>query len=94
MGTFRDLGKIILGTEPMQFGEVIPNCPAYDSKMIFMDKEKQKEWEELDSEVKTSIMKHLHETTEQMEVRVAIRMLCHCINDLNKRLNENTKENL
>ena len=87
---YEELGKIFLQPPPieksMRFGKTIPSCPAYDGKMIFMSAEKEKEWNELDDRTKTQVMKHLHKTTENMEVRLAIELLCHCINDLSARV--------
>jgi hypothetical protein len=92
MDKIKELGKILLQEPPieksMRFGKTMPTCPAYDGKLIFMSEEREKEWEELDDQVKANVMKLLHRTTEQMETKIAIELLCHCINDLAKRVNE------
>lgn len=87
---YEELGKILLQPSPieksMRFGKRIFSCTAYDGKLIFMSQEKEKEWTEVDDQTKSQVMKYLYKTTEQMEVRLAIELLCHCINDLSIRV--------
>lgn len=66
------------------FREQLP-IPNYE-KLVFMDKEKEKEWEQLDESHKSFIMKNLRETAMLMESKIAIEMLCHIINELNERI--------
>jgi hypothetical protein len=64
-----------------QFG----SAPVYD-KYIFMDKEKEQEWEELDPSTKKFLMRNLRETTSRLECKMAIETLCLAMNDMFKRL--------
>ncbi len=63
------------------------------SKMIFMSKEKEKEWEEMDESLKRSITRNLKETCSKMENKMAIELLCHVINDMGKRISELESKN-
>ena len=56
------------------------------SKMIFMSKEKEKEWNEMDLGVKKHVLSHLERYTEKMSNSTSIQLLCHCINELDKRI--------
>jgi hypothetical protein len=55
-------------------------------KIIFTNFEKEKEWDEMDPNVKAFVMKNLYESAKKMESEIAIEMLCHVINDLIKRI--------
>lgn len=67
-----------------KFGSA-PVFENYD-RIIFMDKDKEKEWEDLNPSVKKSYISNLKETCDKMENKVAIEFLCHVINDLSKRI--------
>jgi len=92
------LGKTLLKPiEPFQGSPRLQNVygsapvETYD-KLIFLDKDKEKEWEEMDEATKTSCLNHLKETCSQMENKLAIELLCHVINDLSKRLKKLEKD--
>lgn len=61
--------------------------PVHD-KLVFMDKEKEEEWNELPESIKKSVISNLKESASMMESRVAIEMLCLIIMDMNKRVEE------
>lgn len=90
MGKYEELGKILLADntikKSMKFGQIKPSCPAFESRMVFVDEKKKKEWDELDSSVKKSVVAHLRETTKCMEQSLAIDFLCLVIQDLIKRI--------
>jgi len=84
------MGKILL-KRPSQphsifegFQKLTP-IPEYE-KLIFMNKEKEKEWEDLQEKEKTFVMNNLRQTASLMESKVAIEMLCHVINELHQRI--------
>jgi len=54
--------------------------------MVFMSSEQQKERGNLESSVKKSVLDHLEYTTEQLELRTAIRPICDAINELGERV--------
>lgn len=56
--------------------------------LVFMDEEKKKEWDNLDSSLKDFILNHLSSVADKMSDRVAIEMLCHVVDDLLKRIKE------
>lgn len=55
-------------------------------KLIIIDKEKQKEWDEMDEGVKKTVLSHLRQSCSMMEQKMAIELLCNCINDMNERI--------
>lgn len=61
-------------------------CPAYPDKLIFMDKEKEKEWESLDSIMKADCLGHLEDYVKKMTQDKSIELLCHVVNDLHERI--------
>lgn len=56
------------------------------SKMIFMGEEKEKEWNEMDLGVKKHALRHLERYAEEMSNLASIQLLCHCVNELDKRI--------
>jgi len=60
--------------------------------IVFTDEAKEKEWDDLDPKIKKQVMFHLKETTEEMEIRMALDVICHVINDLAKKI-ENLEKN-
>ena len=64
------------------------------SKLLFMDKKKEREWEEMSEPLKKETMHLLKETCSKMENNVAIELLCHVINDLGKRISELENKNV
>jgi len=58
------------------------------SKLIFMDADKEQEWEEMDPRLKRSVNHHLNQTFSKMENKLAIELLCTTIHDLDKRISE------
>jgi len=60
----------------------------YGSAPIIFADEKQKEWEDLNPEIKKSISSRLHETTKILSLERSIELLCHVINDLNERIDK------
>jgi len=55
-------------------------------RMILINEEKQKEWDELDQNVKKRITSNLRQSCDMMENKLAIELLCNVINDLNERV--------
>lgn len=66
---------------------LLGSAPVYD-KFIFMDTEKEREWESLDETTKKYVMQHLKQTTSKMESKMAIETLCLAMNDMFHRLCE------
>jgi hypothetical protein len=60
-------------------------CPAY-SGMIFMNKEKEKEWDNLEPGLKKFCLDHLQMCAKEMEVRAAVDLLSNILSDILKRL--------
>lgn len=56
-------------------------CP-----IIFIDEEKQKEWDEMPESVKNAARSHLFNTMKSLTQDAQIELLCHLYNDLSKRL--------
>ncbi len=54
--------------------------------MVFMSDEQKTEWENLSNSVRKGVLDHLEHTTEQLELRMAIRLICHAINELGERV--------
>ena len=54
--------------------------------MIFTSPDKEREWQELPQNVKDYAKDHLSQFASKMENRLAIEMLCHVINELDKRI--------
>jgi len=85
------LGKILL--KPAILQKEFPSFNAYGSapieeydKLMFFDKEKEKEWENLDDSTKKFCLDHLKETCSKMQNKLAIELLCHVINDMSERI--------
>jgi len=85
------LGQILL--KPVIPQKDFPSFNAYGSapieeydKLIFLNEEKEKEWEELDDSTKKFCLDHLKETCSKMQNKLAIELLCHVINDLSERI--------
>lgn len=93
------MGEILLKRPHQQspnsiFGGFREQLPISNyEKIVFMDKEKEKEWEELDQSQKDFIMGNLRETAMLMESKMAIEMLCHVINDMNERIKKLEDQN-
>jgi hypothetical protein len=64
------------------------SAPIGYDKMIFMDKDKEKEWETMDASVKKHVLANLESTCSMMENKISIQLLCHVINDLGKKIEE------
>lgn len=62
------------------------------SKIFFSTRQSEKEWKEMDVQVKRSVVSNLVATSKQMKNEMAIEMLCHVINDLIKRIEVLEKE--
>lgn len=56
--------------------------------IVFMNKEKEKEWENLPDNIKVSVLSNLEGFAQQMTHGASIQMLCHVINDLSKKISE------
>jgi len=56
------------------------------SPIVFLDEEKRKEWEEMDPEVKKTIMSMLHGATKKLTTDLSIELLCNVIIDMNERI--------
>lgn len=93
------MGKILLNEIPKDFrlkssrfnnytGAQNISEPIGYEKIIFMDKDKEKEWEDMDPSVKKHVLAHLESTCSMMENKISIQLLCHVINDLEKRIQE------
>ncbi len=61
------------------------NFGAYES-VVFINSEKEKEWEDLPEDIKTHIIKNLQDTCSRLENRLAIETLCHVVNGLVERI--------
>jgi len=55
-------------------------------KLIFISKEKQKEWDDVSPQVKRMVTYQLNKYAEEMKFNVAIDVLCHTINDLSEKI--------
>jgi hypothetical protein len=55
-------------------------------KMILMNTDAEKEWQELTSSQREFIMSHLASIADKMETKIAIETLCNVINELTKRI--------
>ena len=64
---------------------------SYDA-IVFTDEAKEKEWEELDPAVKREVMFNLKATTDEMEIRMALDVICHVINDLARKIEKLEKK--
>ena len=73
---FENLDKSLFGS-----------APVYD-KFVFMDKEKEQEWENLDEPTKKFVIHNLRETCSKLECKIAIDTLCLAMNDMFQRINE------
>lgn len=60
--------------------------------IVFTDEAKEKEWEELDPAVKKHVMFNLKATTDEMEIRMALDVICHVINDLARKIEKLEKK--
>jgi len=88
-----EMGKVLLNSISSSWckesPKFIPNkfgsAPVQD-KLIFMNEEKEKEWEELDPSIKKTCLAHLKETCSMMEHKAAIQLLCHVINEMGERI--------
>ena len=58
----------------------------YGSAPIFLTSQSQKEWDEMNDDVKKSVLANLSLYTEKLEVKMAIDVLACSINDLIKRI--------
>jgi len=56
------------------------------SKFVFTDESKRKEWEDLDADVKKSIISTLNKTCDEMEAKYSIQLLCNLYIDLQERI--------
>jgi len=59
----------------------------YD-KIVFMDKEKEEEWKNMEPSLKKFVLDNLKETANNLELRLCIDLLCNVIVDLNNRIFE------
>lgn len=57
----------------------------YD-KLIIMDEDKRKEWEDMDPALRKRVMNHLKQFTDEMEASISIQLLSNVIVDLNNRI--------
>jgi len=57
----------------------------YD-KLIIMDEDKRKEWEDMDPALRKSVMSNLKHFTDEMEACISIQLLSNVIVDLNNRI--------
>jgi len=87
-----NLGKILLKDMSHEMNpskkmkSLYGSAPITYDKLIFFDKEKEKEWHELDPSSKAICLSNLKEACSKMENKIAIELLCHVINDLIKRM--------
>ena len=56
--------------------------------LVFLDEEKRKEWEKLDSSMKNSIFSMLHECAEKMQTNLFLEMICNILVDMDKRIRD------
>lgn len=56
--------------------------------IIFLDEEKRKEWENIDTSIKREIYSFLHSCADKMQTETMIEMLCNIIIDMDKRIQE------
>lgn len=57
-------------------------------KLLFTDKSKKEEWDNMEPDVKKYIRFHLIESCKKMENSLSVEMLAHCINDMNNEIQE------
>lgn len=90
------MGEILLKRqEPQSTLEVFRRQTPITSfeKLVFMDEEKEKEWNQLPDSEKSFVMEHLKEVTSRMESKVSIELLCHVINELLERVKKLEEKN-
>jgi len=64
------------------------SSPINYRKMVFMDKDKEEEWDTLDPSMKSFLISHLNETCDKLEIKQALDLICLVIVDLQKRLDK------
>lgn len=63
-------------------------------KMLFLDEDKQKEWDDMEPGLKLAVMSNLHGYTTKMSTNLAIETLALAINDLAMRIDALEKEEI
>lgn len=58
------------------------------SKLVFMSREKEKEWNDLEDSTKKAVLANLHDTADRMSTNISIQMLCGYIQDMDKRIRD------
>jgi hypothetical protein len=66
----------------------------YPSMLLYMNQEKEKEWDELDETVKSAVLLNVKEAVKKTEIGISIDILAHCINELNERICTLEKKNV
>lgn len=54
--------------------------------IFFSDREKQRQFDELEQDAKNLVFNNLKEISKNMSNELSIEMLCHVCNDLSKRI--------
>ena len=57
-------------------------------KMLFLDEDKQKEWDDMEPSLKRAVMSNLQGYTSKMSTNIAIETLAHAINELSIRIDK------
>ena len=55
-------------------------------KMLFLDEDKQKEWDDMEPSIKRAVLSNLQGYTSKMTTNIAIETLAHAINELSLRI--------
>jgi hypothetical protein len=82
LNRFSRFEPLSMESAPVRFTE-----PCYE-RMVFLDEEKRKEWEEMPESEKAWLMDNLKSTAQKMENKIAIEMLCNVVADLYNRVKE------